>query len=53
MRAEKSLYDLASEAKLQPSVRAALTDVRSDRLVELWRRGEPPHGAEQTAWSNG
>jgi pyruvate,water dikinase len=52
MRAEKSLYDLASEAKLQPSVRAALTDVRSDRLVELWRRGEPPQGAEQTAWSN-
>ena len=52
IRAEKSLYDLAREASEQPSVRTALTELRSERLVELWRRGEPPEGAEQTAWSN-
>jgi pyruvate,water dikinase len=52
IRAEKSLYNLATEAKAQPSLGTALKELSSDSLVELWRRGDSASGVEKPTWSN-
>jgi rifampicin phosphotransferase len=52
IRAEKSLYDMATEAKAQPSLATALKELSSDSLVELWRRGDSASGVEKPTWSN-
>jgi rifampicin phosphotransferase len=51
IRAEKSLFDLATEAKAQPALATALKDSSSDSLVELWRQGKSAPGVEKPTWS--
>jgi len=50
IRAEKSLYDLAADAKTEPALAAALTGFTSADLVELVHGSEPPTGVASTAW---
>jgi phosphohistidine swiveling domain-containing protein len=50
IRAEKSLYDLAADAKTEPALAAALTGLSSAERADLVRGSEPPTGVASTAW---
>jgi pyruvate,water dikinase len=50
LRAEKSLWDLAAAARGEPDLAAVLARTTSDVLVDAWRAGDTPPGADPARW---
>ena len=51
IRAEKSLFDLATWCGENPELVAALVDTPSEEAPELLQTGEPPAGVGEEAWN--
>jgi rifampicin phosphotransferase len=52
IRAEKSLYDLATWCGEHPELAAALVDTPSERALELLRMEVPPAGMDERVWDD-
>ena len=50
IRAEKSLYDLASWCREHPELAAALADTPSDGMLDLLEIERPPAGVDEVLW---
>jgi pyruvate,water dikinase len=50
IRADKSLYNLATWCRDHPALTAALADTPSDEIPDLLRMDIPPSGVDEAAW---